>query len=121
MRTRVIRITVEIVAALTFIILPLLLVPVVSPLAVESPLQPMLRGIVFTHSVLVGLYYWNFYFAIPRLYFSGKKRLYALSALAILTVMVVVLFSNPAYNVFPSPPFRYPNFVFFMSILIRFM
>jgi hypothetical protein len=121
MKTRVIRITIEIVAALTFIILPLILVPVVSPLITDAPLQPVLKGVVLLHSMLVAFYYWNFYFAIPRFYFSGQTKKYGLITLSILALLVLALFSDPGYNVFPSPPFRYPNFVFFMSIVIRFM
>ena len=121
MKAPVIRVTIEILAALTFIILPLILVPVVSPLVTDSPLQPVLKGIVFLHSMLVIFYYWNFYYAIPRIYFAGQTKKFALITLGFLSFLLVVLFSDPAFNVFPDPPFRYPDFVFFMSIVIRFM
>ncbi len=120
MKVSTTRIIAEITAALLFLFLPLLLVPVVSPLAVPALLQPVLQGILIIHGSLIILYYWNYYYAIPQLYFGGKKKTFAAISLLFVLLLCLLAFADRAYNPFPSPPFRYPVFIFILSILLRF-
>jgi hypothetical protein len=112
---------IEIIASCAFLFLPLFLFPTVKPMVEEGALNPALTGIIITHSLLIGFYYFNFYFAIPRFYFNNKKKQYALILLTCLTTLIVLLMMDHRFNPFPSPPFKYADFTFAFSIFIRFM
>lgn len=121
MKANVVRVIAETVGALSFLILPLIIVPAVAPMAVNPPLRPVLTGIVIIHSLIIAYYFWNSYYGIPRLYFAGRGGRYILFTLVILTVIMLAPLADEAFNPFFFASFRYPVLVFLLSILARFM
>ena len=121
MKPKALRITVEIIAASLFLLLPLVVVPAFAPMADNSPLQPVLRGNILIHSMLIVYYYWNSYYGIPGVYFSGKKSVYKGMVFAILIVISGAPLFDLAYNPFSYSAVRYPTVLFLLSILARFM
>jgi len=120
MKHRYSRIAIEVVIWSAFIIFPLILFPF-GPFTVDGTMHPVLRGIVLTHSFLIALYYFNYYYALPKFYFKRNYSFYFLLMGSILLLLILLLQTDPAFNPFPDPPFRYNKTVFVFSIFVRFL
>jgi hypothetical protein len=115
------QIIIELIAWSAFLGFPVILFPTFMPLGSGENMNPALAGVLLTHSLLIGFYYFNFYYAIPRFYFKRRFTTYGPVMLASVTIIILILLLNPGFNPFPSPPFRYPVFIFILSILVRFI
>src|SRR5687767_13077767 len=105
MKQKYSRIAIEVVIWSAFIIFPLILFPF-GPFTVNGALHPVLRGIVLTHGSLIALYYFNYYYALPKYYFNRQYPAYFLLMGSCLLLLVLLLQIDPAFNPFPDPPFR---------------
>jgi hypothetical protein len=111
---------IEIIGWSIFLIFPFILLPTAQPTA-GSTLTPPLRGVLITHSYLIAFYYFNYYYAIPKFFFTGRRKVYGMVIVSCLTLLVFVMLSDPRFNVFPSPPFRFAVTTFIFTIVIRFV
>ncbi|MDI1355715.1 MAG: histidine kinase [bacterium] len=112
---------IEVIAWMAFLFFPLILFPTVQSFSADGALNPALKGIIIAHGSLILFYYFNFYYAIPTFYFTKKTGIYSVLIFSFFIALTLVLMSDPGFNPFPSPPFRYPVFTFFLSIFIRFL
>jgi hypothetical protein len=112
---------IEIIIWLAFLGFPLLIFPTFMPFITNGSIHPAFIGIMITHSLLIAFYYFNFYFAIPKFYFTKKYSIYKLVLVSCALVILGILFTDPSFNPFPNPPFRYVKIVFALSILLRFL
>lgn len=121
MNSRYIRLTIEIIVWSGFIIFPLILFPTIKPYGQQGLANPPTIGIIITHSLLFVFYYFNYYYALPRYYFTKKYRVYFPLVAAYLGVIILIMLSDKRFNPLPSPPFKYATTAFVVSIVLRFI
>lgn len=121
MKNKYVRISFEILVWTCFIVFPLILFPTLQPFVDKGIINPPLLGVIITHSLLIVLYYFNYYYALPKFYFKKLYlRYFPLMALC-LAALILVMLSNPDFNPLPSPPFIYAKTAFVISVALRFM
>jgi sensor histidine kinase YesM len=121
MKSRYIRITIEILVWTGFIIFPLILFPTIQPYVDKGIINPATTGIIITHSLLFVFYYFNYYYALPHFYFTRKYKVYFPLVLSCLLLLILIMLSNKEFNPLPSPPFKYARVAFMVSIILRFL
>jgi hypothetical protein len=121
MKSKRIKIVVELVAFSVFIGFPLFILPTFRDFIKEEVLNPILEGILITHSLLIIFYYFNSYFALPRFYFTKKYAVYALILLAWLLLIILIMLTNKSYSPLSTHSFRFGAVIFVFSIVVRFI
>ncbi|MGZ4037085.1 MAG: sensor histidine kinase [Bacteroidia bacterium] len=120
MKSKHVRLVIEIVAWFIFIVFPDILYSSFQPVFSMGTLRPVFKGILITHSYLIGFYYFNCYYAIPKFLFAKKYPAYALVMLSCLLVIILFLQTDRNYNPLAGEPFRHYNLIFIFSVFIRF-
>jgi sensor histidine kinase YesM len=121
MKRNYIRVIVELIVWSFFIGFPLLIFPSFKPYLSEGRFQPLLTGILITHVFLIGFYYFNYYYALPRFYFTRSYPVYFLLTISLFLILTFVMLSRENFNPLSSTGFGYPKFLFVFSIFIRFL
>lgn len=98
-----------------------MLFPTLQPFISVRGVNPVLVGLLLTHSLLIAFYYFNLYYLIPRFFFAQRIPLYIACAACCFTLITLVLQLDRGFNPLPSPPFRYPVIAFIFTIAVRFM
>lgn len=121
MKSKYIRLTIEIIVWTGFIIFPLILFPTVQPYVDQGIINGPALGVIIAHSLLLVFYYFNYYYALPKFYFTRKYTTYFPIVGSYLLVLILIMMSDANYNPLPSPPFVYAKTAFLISIILRFM
>lgn len=121
MKSARIRLVMELVIWTAFMVFPLILFPTLQPFMSEKGVNPPLKGLLITHSLLIAFYYFNFYYAIPKFYFTKRLTAYAGIVFSCLLVLILILQLDRGFNPLPTPPFRFPVIAFIFTIVIRFV
>ena len=110
MRPATIRIIIESIGSLAFLLLPLIVVPALAPVAAAPPIRPVLWSTVLIHMLIIAYYFLISYYGLPRLYFRGKRGPYLALTVASLAA---VLDRHAAASWAAKRAFdRYPRTVF---------
>jgi sensor histidine kinase YesM len=112
---------VEILAWTGFLVFPVVLFPTFRPFYSEGQLNPVLFAILLTHSLLIGFYYLNMKFAIPRLYFRGNYRGYMMFLGSCVTFIVLLMQLKAEFSPFYAIGAPFGRLIFILSILLRFV
>lgn len=115
------QLAIELVAWLIFIVFPTVVFSTIQPFIANGNINPPLIGIVILHLLLIGFYYFNYYYAIPRFYFTGKIRQYVMLMLACLLFLILVMQVDPNFNPLLSVHMKAGRFIFIFSIVVRFI
>lgn len=121
MKSKYIRLTIEVLVWTGFIIFPLILFPTIQPYVDKGLINPATIGVIITHSLLILFYYFNYYYALPRYYFTRRYVVYFPLVLSYLLLLLLIMLSNKNFNPLPSPPFKYATLAFSISIVLRFI
>lgn len=114
------RLIIEPLIWIAFTVFPLILFPTLKPFVDKGLVNPAVEGLVILHSLLIAFYYFNYYIALPRYYFTRKYSTYFPLLALCLAVLLVIMFTDPSYNPLPSPPFVYAKTAFAISVVLRF-
>lgn len=121
MKNSKIRLSVELGAWFALFLFPVVLFPGFWPKFINGTFNPLFLGLAITNLILISFYYFNYYFLIPRFYFSKKYLAYSVFVTACLLFTVFILQLKKEFNPLTSPPFRYATGAFIGSIVIRFI
>jgi LytS/YehU family sensor histidine kinase len=121
MSSKRIRVIIETVAWMFFLGIPLFLFPALGPYLGEEKIRPALGAILFTHTYLIGFYYFNYFFALPKYYFARKYLTYFGMAIAWFSVLMLILLSNDNFNPLQKAQFPYATMLFVFSVKVRFL
>jgi hypothetical protein len=120
-KKRSVRLFIEPLIWLAFIIFPIILFPTLQPFIDKGMINPPLKGLLITHSLLIVFYYFNYFYALPKYYFARRYSTYFSVIISCLMGLLIIMLSDASYNPLPSPPFRYATMAFIFSILVRFV
>src|SRR4051812_19679448 len=120
MKSKHLRPIIEIIAWIFFIGFPLIVVPAFGPYMESGHVNTVLKGVVITHSMLILFYYFNYYFALPRFYFTKRYGIYFPLIIGILFLIVLILHSDKNFNPLPRT-FQLAGVIFVFSIILRFI
>jgi LytS/YehU family sensor histidine kinase len=109
------------VAWAVFILFPAFVFSTIQPAMLGGSLNPALKGIIVLHSMLIVFYYFNYYFAIPKYYFSKKYQMYFGILFTVLFLILFVMECNKEFNPFYKSTLQHSEFLFISSIVIRFL
>jgi sensor histidine kinase YesM len=115
-----IRLVLEIMIWSVFLGLPLFVIRIYNPFPEEEISRSVMYGVILVHTLLIGFYYFNFYFALPRLYFTRRYSLYFPLLFLILLALILLLQIRPEFNPIPSG-MTASRFIFIFSIVVRFI
>src|ERR1041384_6806611 len=93
-----IRIILELMIWSVFLGLPLFVIRIYNPFPEESISKSVMYGVILVHSLLICFYYFNYYFALPRLYFTRRYNLYFPLIFCILLFLILLLQTRPEFN-----------------------
>lgn len=112
---------IEIVVWTGFVVFPIILFPTLQPFIEKGVLNPALEGIIIAHTTLIVFYYFNYFYLLPKFYFTGRYSLYFPVAALCLLTLILIMQSDPNFNPLPSPPFKHAVLAFIFSIIVRFL
>lgn len=121
MKSKRILLVIQIIAWLVFIIFPAFLFSTIKPVFFSQKLNTALSGIVLLHVLLIIFYYFNYFYAIPKFYFTKKYRTYFSLLFAILLFMLLVMEADPKFNPFFDSPTPQGPILFIFSVAVRFI
>lgn len=121
MKSKRFLLVIQIIAWLVFIIFPAFIYSTIQPSIANGILNPTLTGIILLHTLLMGFYYFNYYYLIPKFYFTKKNRIYFGIITGSLLFMFLIMQMNEAFSPFYQAPIKYGEFLFLFSIKIRFI
>jgi hypothetical protein len=114
------QIAIELLACMVFIIFPIFVFSTIQPLFLKGFINPALAGIFITHGLLIGYYYFNYYYAIPKFYFTKKTGIYAVISVTCLLFLILLLQLDKNFNPLAAANLRLGNLIFIFSIVVRF-
>ncbi len=121
MKSKKIFLIIQIIAWLVFIIFPASVYSTIQPEIAIGKLDMALAGIVILHSLLIAFYYANYFYFIPKFYFTKKNGSYfilmAIGMLFLLFIMLMV----PEFSPFYGSNIPHDVFLFGFSIVIRYI
>jgi sensor histidine kinase YesM len=121
MKSKKIFLLIQIIAWLVFIIFPVFVYSSIQPAIANGVLNPTLTGIFVLHTLLMGFYYFNYYYLIPKFYFTKKYRLFFGILAGSLLFMFLIMEMDEAFSPFYQAPINHGHFLFLFSIKIRFI
>ncbi|MBP7808202.1 MAG: histidine kinase [Bacteroidia bacterium] len=121
MKSKRFLLVIQIIAWLVFIIFPAFIYSTIQPSIANGVLNPTLTGIILLHTLLMGFYYFNYYYLIPKFYFPKKNKIYFGIIVASLFSMFLIMQMDEAFSPFYQAPIKYGYFLFLFSIKIRFI
>jgi hypothetical protein len=121
MKSRKRQILIELIAWMIFIVFPTFILSSIQPLLAKGTINPALEGIIITHLLLIGYYYFNTYYAIPKFYFPKKTLGYALITVACALTLVLIMQTDKSFNPLEPAHLKMGNLIFIFSIVIRFI
>src|ERR1700752_4242944 len=122
MKNKRVRIIAEIISFSVFMGFPLLVLPTMKAYFVnENQINPVLKGIIITHSLLIAFYYFNSYFALPKFYFTRKYKVYIAMVVSSLLAIILIMQINKEFNPLAQHGVKFSNLIFIFSIFARFV
>ena len=121
MKSKRILLVIQIIAWLVFIIFPAFIYSTIQPSIANGVLNPTLTGIFVLHTLLMGFYYFNYYYLIPKFYFPKKNQIYFGVLATSLLVMLLIMETDEAFSPFFQAPINHGHFLFAFSIFLRFV
>jgi hypothetical protein len=104
-----------------FILFPAFIYSTIQPLVAEGYLNPAFKGIIITHTSLIAFYYFNYYYALPKFYFTKQFSKYVPLVLLWFLLITTFLLTDPNYNPLSSAHLPYATLIFISSVFIRFL
>ena len=121
MKSKNIRLAIEIIAWVFFIIFPAFVFSTIQSALPNGHLNPALSGIIIAHLLLIVFYYFNYYYAIPKYYFKKNYKMYTLILIFCLVCIILILETNKEFSPFYKTSVNYGHLLFLISIKIRFL
>jgi sensor histidine kinase YesM len=120
MRHGQVRLVLEIVIWSVFLGLPMFVLFAIRPIPDPEVMKPVAGGVLIAHSMLIAYYYFNYFFALPRFYFTRKYHIFFPLTIVVLLGIIMVLQTNRLFNPIPREV-GFSRFVYIFSIVIRFI
>lgn len=121
MKSKSLLFVVQLVAWVVFLLLPVFVFSTVEPVFNGSELHPVLTGLLILHPALIIFYYFNYYFLIPKFYFTRNYKSYFLLLLICLCVMILLMELDPGFSPFFSSTLKAGHLLFIFSVVLRFI
>jgi LytS/YehU family sensor histidine kinase len=121
MKSTRVQIIVELVAWIIFLTFPFFILSNLQFLFKDGTFNTVFRGVIITHLYLIGFYYFNRYYAIPKFYFQKKFNIYIPIVVCCLTALLLFLQTDPGYNPIFGSQFIFATTVFNFSVIVRFL
>jgi len=121
MKSKYIRRIIEVVAWSLFLGFPLFIFPSLKPFFGPEGTIPAVYGILLTHSILIVFYYFNYYYALPKFYFTKKYKIYFPLVISILIAIILLLQLHPDLNPLHYATIQFAKTIFIFSIVVRFL
>lgn len=121
MKSKRLLLVIQIIAWLVFIIFPAFIYSTIQPSIVNGVLNPTLKGIFVLHTLLMGFYYFNYYYLIPKFYFPKKTKIYFGILAVSLLFLFLIMQTDEAFSPFYQASINHGPFLFLLSIKLRFI
>jgi hypothetical protein len=120
-KSKSILVIVQAMAWLVFLFFPVFIFSTIEPVLLGGSIHRALIGILILHPVLIIFYYFNYYYLIPKFYFTKKYRTYFPLLFVCLAVMIFLMELDPGFSPFYTSALKAGHLLFIFSVVIRFI
>lgn len=121
MKSKSILLVIQAMAWLVFMFLPVFVFSTIEPIFTGGSIHVALVGILILHPMLIAFYYFNYYYLIPKFYFTKNYRVYFPLLFVCLFIMLFVMELNPQFSPFYNSALKIGQVLFVFSVFIRFV
>jgi hypothetical protein len=121
MKSKSILFIIQALAWLVFLIFPGFVLSTIEPVFTNGSLHGALKGILILHSVLIAFYYLNYYYLIPKFYFTKRYSIYFPLLGVSMLFMILLMEIDPQFSPFYNSSLKVGELAFIFSIVVRFV